>query len=278
MELHARTHQHPPTQSLRILVNCSDGYVATERRIPLHLLKRAAYCMMRPSAASSGRHLALLLAVLGCVATRPVASAQTRFYGGVLTGVATLSGDARSLLQPPASSASSLYDPRNGVAFSAVFGRDISEYFSLQADYVWNRNRLTLSSNSTANGTLTAYQELRRSSQKSALVDALLYFRTRESRFRPYLSVGTGWVNFSSAQEQITQSLGTPALPPRTFRSNLIALHVPVGIDVGLGKGWKFRYTFSETLTGNPISERLSPPGRHHLMNFESLFGIVRQF
>ncbi len=186
-----------------------------------------------------------------------------RFYGGALTGVSTLSGDARSLLQPPSSSASSLYDPKNGVPFSAVFGRDVSEYFSLQGDYIWNRNRLTLASNSITNGTLTAYQELRSSSQQSVLVDALLYFRTRRSRFRPYLSVGTGWVHFSSAEEQITQSAGMPVLPSRTFSSNLIALHVPVGIDVGLGKGWKLRYTFSETLTKNPISGRLSPPGGH---------------
>lgn len=216
--------------------------------------------------------------MLGFLATRPVASAQTRFYGGVLTGVSTLSGDARSLLQPPSSSASSLYDPKNGVSFSAVFGRDISEYFGLQGDYIWNRNRLTLSSNSITNGTLTAYEELRSSSQQSVLVDALLYFRPRESRFRPYLSVGTGWVHFSSAEEQITQSVGMPILPPRTFSSNLIALHVPVGIDVRVGKGWMFRYTFSETLSKNPISDRLTPPGLHRLMNFQSLFGIVRRF
>ena len=206
------------------------------------------------------------------------AAAQTRFYGGVLAGVATLSGDARSQLQPPDSSASSLYDPKNGLAFSAFVGRDLSEYVSLQGDYIWNRNQLTLSSSAFSNGTLTGYQELRSSSQHSAIADVLIYFRSRESRFRPYLSVGTGLVHFSSSEERIAQIIGMPAIPPRTFSSNLIALHVPVGIDVRVGKGWMFRYAFSETLSKNPIGDRLSPPGLHRLMNFQSLFGIVRRF
>lgn len=205
------------------------------------------------------------------------AEAQTRFYGGVLAGVATLSGDARSQLQPPDSSASSLYDPRNGLVFSAFVGRDFSEYVSLQGNYIWNRNQLTLSS-SAFSGTLTGYEELRSSSQHSAIADVLVYFRSRESKFRPYLSVGTGLVHFSSSEERITKSVGMPLFPPRTFSSNLIALHVPVGIDVRVGNGWMFRYTFSETLTKNPISDRLTPPGLHRLMNFQNQFGIMRRF
>src|SRR5215467_14070834 len=44
------------------------------------------------------------------------------------------------------------------------------------------------------------------------------------------------------------------------------------------GKGWAFRYTFSETLSKNPISDRLSPPGQHSRKNFQNLFGFVRRF
>ena len=222
--------------------------------------------------------LVLLLGGLAFLGIRTEASAQTRWYAGALTGVSTLSADARSQFQPPNASAFSLYDPKNGQAFSAIFGRDVSEYVSLQGNYVWNRNPLSLTSGAFSSGTLTEYQEDRSSSQHSAIADVLVYFRPRDSRFRPYLSVGTGWVHFSSAELQVTQSAGMPTLPPRTFNSNLIALHVPVGIDVRLARGWKFRYAFSETLTKNPISERLAPPGVHRLMNFESLFGIVRQF
>lgn len=242
---------------------------------PLKFPKRFA-----PSAFFFGgaltRCFVFLLGLL--VAARPAASAQGRFYGGVLAGVSTISGDASSRIQPPNSSASSLYDPKNGLTFSAMVGRDVSEYVSVQANYLWNGNRLKFDSSSTTNGTLTAYEETRSSSQQRVLADVMVYFRVRGSRFRPYLGVGTGWVHFRSDQEQVMQSVGTLALPARTFSSDMVALHTPVGLDVKLGSGWKFRYAFSETLTRNPISERLSPPGSHRLMSFESLFGIVRQF
>lgn len=202
--------------------------------------------------------------------------AQAQFYVGVLGGVSTISGDARSLLSP-ASSAFSSYDPKNGGVVEVVAGRHFSDYLTIQADYIWNGNELSLTSG-TLNGTQQGYQETRSSSQQSVLVDLLVYFRKRDSRLRPYLSVGTGLVHLGSSQEQIQQEFGNPALPPTHFSSNMIALHVPVGIDVRLGKGWDFRYTFSETLSKNPISDQLSPPGQHRLMNFQNLFGIVRRF
>jgi hypothetical protein len=74
------------------------------------------------------------------------------------------------------------------------------------------------------------------------------------------LSGGTGLVHFASSQERIEQALGAPSLPPQHVSVNVIALHVPVGIDINVGKGWAFRYTFSETLSNNPISDRLSLP------------------
>src|SRR6266852_1732971 len=203
--------------------------------------------------------------------------AQAQFYAGVLGGISTLSGDARSLLSP-GSTAFSSYDPKNGGAVEVVVGRHLSDYFTLQADYIWNRNALTLTSAAFNGGTQEGYQETRRSSQQSVIGDVLVYFRKRDSRLRPYLSVGTGLVHFASSQEQIEQILGTLVLPPQRFSSNMIALHVPVGMDVNLGKGWAFRYTFSETLSKNPVSDRLSPPGQHSLKNFQNLFGIIRRF
>ena len=108
--------------------------------------------------------------------------------------------------------------------------------------------------------------------------DLLVYFRNRDSRLRPYLSVGTGLVHFTSSQERIEQVVGAPGLPPQRFSANMVALHVPVGVDVKLGRGWAFRYTFSETLSRNPISDHLSPPGQHSLKNFQNLFGLVKHF
>jgi hypothetical protein len=39
-----------------------------------------------------------------------------------------------------------------------------------------------------------------------------------------------------------------------------------------------FRYSFSETISGNPISPSLTPPGERPLMNFQNLFGFVARF
>ncbi len=211
---------------------------------------------------------------LGCCTA---VTAQAQFYAGVLGGVSTLSGDARSLLSPD-STAFSSYDPRNGGAVEVLAGRHLSDYFTIQADYIWNRNALTLTSAAFNNGTQQGYQETRRSSQQSVMADVLVYFRKRDSRLRPYLSVGTGLIHFASSQQRLEQVLGTPDLPPQRFSSNMIALHVPVGMDVNFGKGWVFRYTFSETLSKNPVSDHLSPPGQHSLKNFQNLFGFVRQF
>jgi outer membrane protein with beta-barrel domain len=221
------------------------------------------------------RMLRLVAVLFLSCRTAPLAQAQ--LYAGVLGGVATLSGDARSLLNP-ASSAFSSYDPKNGGAVEVFVGRQFSDYFAVQANYIWNGNRLKLTSAAFNNGTQQGYQETRQSAQQSLIGDLLVYFRNRDSRLRPYLSVGTGLVHFSSSQERIEQPLGAPALPPQRFSANMIALHVPVGMDVKLGKSWAFRYTFSETLSKNPISDRLSPPGQHRLMNFQNLFGFTRRF
>ncbi len=198
------------------------------------------------------------------------ATAHAQFYAGVLGGVSTLSGDARSLLSPSFTTFSS-YDPKNGGAVEVLVGRHFSDYFTLQANYIWNGNTLALTAG-TFDGIQQGYQETRSSSQQSAIADLLVYFRRRDSRLRPYLSVGTGLVHFVSSQERVEQFLGMPAPPPRRFTFNMVALHVPVGMDVNLGKGWVLRYTFSETLSQNPVSDRLSPPGQHSLKNFQNLF------
>jgi hypothetical protein len=49
-------------------------------------------------------------------------------------------------------------------------------------------------------------------------------------------------------------------------------------LDLEIGRGWIVRYSFSESLSGNPISERLLPPGERNLANFQNLFGIIRAF
>ena len=202
---------------------------------------------------------------------------HAQLYVGVLGGIPTLSGDSRSLLSTGSTSFSS-YDPSNGGVVEVLVGKHFSDYFTAQGDFIWNGNSLTLTSATFGSGLETGYVERRDSSQQSVVGDLLVYFRPRDSRLRPYLSVGTGFVHFASSQSRIEQVLGTPGLPPQNFSANMPLLHVPVGIDVKLGKGWAFRYTFSETLSKNPISDRLSPPGQHGLKNFQNLFGFVRRF
>ncbi len=127
------------------------------------------------------RHVRMLVAWLLLLGSMPNASAQSGFYGGLQAGVSTFSGDAASTLTAGTADFSS-YNPQNGIALNAIFGRDISEYVSLQADYIYNRNRLTLASGAFSNGTLNSYQEVRGSSQQSVIGDVLVYFRQRQSR------------------------------------------------------------------------------------------------
>ena len=221
------------------------------------------------------RFVLLFIGAIFYFSGTPLAHAQ--FYTGALGGVATLAGDANSTLASSGSNFSS-YNARNGFALELIAGRHISDYFSVQANYIWNRNPLILASGVFNGGTQEGYKELRSSSQQSAIGDVLIYFRKRDSRLRPYLSLGTGFVHFSTQHEHLSQVVGSPFLPPQSFHADQIALHVPVGIDARLRGGWAFRYTFSETISKNPIRDHLSPPPRNSLKNFQSLFGIVKQF
>jgi hypothetical protein len=132
----------------------------------------------------------------GCVA---LGSAQVVPYAGVLGGLATLSADARSQLTEQSLNAS-LYKPENGPALNIFGGAHVTQYLSLQANYVWNRNDLTLSS--TSSGSSLFYEEQRKSSQHALIFDLLIYFRRQDSRLRPYLSAGTGIAHLSSVRSQ----------------------------------------------------------------------------
>ena len=219
------------------------------------------------------RLFARLLLLLVCLPS--VASGQ--FYAGTLGGVATLSADARSVIGPDGT-AFSLYKPENGPSVGLFVGRHLTDHVSLQADYTWNRNDLTLSATSISPQGETLYLETRDSSEQSVLGNLQLYFRNRRSWARPYLSVGTGVVRFLSKEVAISALTGMPALPPRHFDSAAAALRVAVGIDMTIHDRWAFRYTFSETIRSNPVSAVLSPPGQRNLATFQNQFGVVKIF
>ena len=202
---------------------------------------------------------------------------STNVYAGALGGIATLSADGRSIVTA-SSSAVSLYNPENGPAVNLFAGWDFSRYLSVQGNYIFNRNAVTLVSTAFAGAQGSSYQEMRDYTQSQVTADLLVYFRNRGSRVRPYLACGAGLDHFSSSAVAVSVLTGSLPQPAPRFASTSLVLRVPVGIDIAMGRGWAFRYTFSESISHNPISAQLTPPGLRHLANFQNLFGIVKHF
>jgi len=219
--------------------------------------------------------LRFILAALVCLCVQFSVFAQTTPFVGALGGLATLSADARSLPSPQGLNVS-LYKPENGPALNLLAGLHLHRYLSLQANYVWNKNALTLSSNSSTSNSF--YEQHRKSSQHAILFDLLVYFRPTNHRLRPYLSVGTGLLHFSSTRQNEVALGGAPVLPPVHFASTRPALRVAVGIDVALTPRLALRYTFSETIRHNDIGAQLVPRGQRNLANFQNLCGFVIRF
>jgi Outer membrane protein beta-barrel domain len=220
----------------------------------------------------------VLVAMLLWLGTAPQARAQDddRLYAGVLVGVSTLSADARASTQPSRAEVS-LYKPENGSALNLFVGMHVGRYFTVQSNYVWNRNDLALFSSVTSMEGGRFYEQQRTSTQHAVIGDALLYFRALGSGIRPYLSTGAGLMRFRSESMGNGVAGGLPS-PDGEIASTRLALRVAVGIDLEIGDQWSIRYSFSETISGNPISARLTPPGERNLANFQNLFGVIRRF
>ena len=218
------------------------------------------------------------LVLLVSLAGPAVGAAQepTRWFGGGLIGTSTLSADARAITSP-ISVTVSLYKPENGLAANFFVGTHLNDYLTLQANSIWNRNGLTLVSTRAAASGIALSEQTRQSSQHAIVGDVLLYFRSRASRFRPYLSGGVRLVRFASTRTR--DSLVVRTTPPEPEFSDLHAtLRVAVGLDVRTSRDWRLRYSFSESLSGNSVSARLSPEGERNLANFQNLVGLVRVF
>src|SRR6266851_954624 len=156
-------------------------------------------------------------------------AASGNVYAGVLGGVSTRSGGARSVLTPT-QTAISLHSPENGLALGLLVGRHLSDYLTLQADYVWNRNALTLTSATFSPGGRAAFQETRGRSQQSLIGDVLVYFRKRGSRLRPYLSVGIGVIPFPAMSERWRLRSARRSCQP--------GISVPLGSDCAFPWAW----------------------------------------
>lgn len=216
------------------------------------------------------------LVAVAAVVAPGLARAQGNNFVGAVGGFAILSGDGKSNISA-SSTAVSLYKPETGPAFNVFVGRHLNDWFSLQANYMYNANDLTFTSATVVDGTQATYEQSRSSTQHAFMADLLLYFRGRQSRIRPYLSTGPGFVRLES-KPSATLTLIGPTVAPGEFTSTVFGLRVAVGTDLAMGRGWWFRYSFSETIGPNPISDRLTPPGGRALKNFQNLFGVVKTF
>jgi hypothetical protein len=219
------------------------------------------------------RRVVVMLLVLAGTASVTHAQPQDSGYAGALLGVATLSADARSSASPPNAQVS-LYKPENGLALNVFAGVDLTSVLTAQANYVWNANDVALFSSFLSPSSGGFYEQQRASQQQAVVADLLLYFRGRGSAVRPYLSTGVGVVRFTSGSPRSTIESGASAPHGRITRT-LAALRVAVGIDLAFGRRYAFRYSFSETISSNPISARLTPPGERGLANFQNLFGLL---
>jgi hypothetical protein len=157
-------------------------------------------------------------------------------------------------------------------------GRYLGNYVAVQGNFIWNANDLTFTSTTAAPEGASFYSQTRSSSQSASTGDLLIYFRDRSSRIRPYLSAGVGLIHLGSSRQKIDFISGSPVVPPTAFSANIAGLRVAVGMDVKLVHGFSFRYSFSETISSDPLSDQLSPPGQRGLKNFQNLWGVLKSF
>lgn len=179
-------------------------------------------------------------------------------------GISTLSADARTVGSPPV--AASSYKPENGLALLTFGGRHFTNFFSLQASYSRNSNDALLAGlNLNAK---TSYEVPRNVRMQTLGLEAMAYFRARDNRLRPYLSAGpvVTWMN------------ATPGTAPFRIHSTTAGVRVAVGMDLRVAPRIDLRYTFSETVQGNAISQALDPAGQRKLANFQNLWGVVFRF
>lgn len=217
-----------------------------------------------------------LVAALSLTSLPAAAQDEPRGYAGGLLGMSILSADARSVTDA-SSAAMSLYEPKNGLAFNVFAGVHLAQYFSVQANWIWNRNDLTLFSSFLTPRGGGFYEQRRHSRQHAVVLDGLVYFRRLDSVVRPYLGTGISLVHFSSGDAASTSEHGLAA-PSGDIASTHVGLRSHVGIDLRLSRQITFRYSFSEMISGNPISPSLTPPGQRGLMNFQNLFGFLARF
>lgn len=204
-------------------------------------------------------------------------SLQGQWFAGGGGGISTLSADGQTRING-AETAISLYKPENGAVIHVFGGRDMANYFSVQGSLTRNSNAFSVTGSRTAAGVEATFQQDYRLRSLSGGGEGMFYFRPRSSRFRPYLSGGVGFASLRASAGAVQIAKGAVQLPPAKFDAVKPYFRTTVGIDVAVGQGWMVRYSFSEALTGNPISKQLQPQGQRALADFQSIFSLLKRF
>jgi len=153
-----------------------------------------------------------MLALAMSIASVPAAAQdEPRIFAGGLFGVSTLSADGRSVTTET-DAALSLYKPENGLALNLFAGVHLAEYFSVQANWMRNRNDITLVSSFATPQGGGFFEQRRHSGQHAVVLDGLVYFRRRDSAIRPYLGTGLSLLRFSSTD--VVSSTARGLVPP----------------------------------------------------------------
>ena len=194
-------------------------------------------------------------------------AAQT--FVGVSAGLSTLSADAAK-----SAGSFSQYKPENGAAVSLFAGRHISDWWSAQASYGWNRNSVLLSGIAPTG----SYDVPLRSTMHTFMGEAQFYFRPRSNRIRPYLSAGPGIAAERATSAGLPQGTGRLGRIESSLSKNSFAFRVAVGLDARLSNRVSLRYSFGETLQSNLFSLALVPAGSRKLANFQNQWGLVWRF
>jgi hypothetical protein len=195
-------------------------------------------------------------------------------FAGAVAGLATLSADAAKIGSP--ATAFSMYKPENGAAAMLFAGYHLSDWWSVQASYGWNRNSVLLSAGIVGSPS-SAYDLAIRAAMHTVVVEALIYFRRTGDRLRPYLSAGPGVAVLRGEPRGATVS-GAIAPPSPEFDFTGACFRVAVGVDVRISRRLAIRYSFAETIQANTISRELQPEGRRNLANFQNLWGLAWRF
>jgi hypothetical protein len=128
-----------------------------------------------------------------------LAMSQDNFVAGA-GGISTLSADARVVGSPPESI--SAYKPENGPTFSLSAGRHLSEHFSVQLSYGWNRNRVLLSGNEISSQ--SSYELPLRISAHTVVGEAMAYFRLLQTPGQPFARLSVGQARDESVRARIS--------------------------------------------------------------------------